>query len=291
MNCRSCNTPIPSRSSSCPNCGRSTGVGESFIDDPGDSGVEASEEPSALGPSTALDVSLDASLDEPAEIEEELSLDDAVASVAESPRPASKAAPPAKRKKKTAPSAEVPFSAKNEPRPAAKAAKSAKAAKKRAAKAPVVKPAAPVVSPKQSPKVSMTGTATLPDPEVVRAILAENPELLEPGLEIFTDDAGQEIGVQHFTDVGVIDLLATDADGCLVAVIVASPTSGSDLVGEALHRVGWVRKHLAKNGEDVRGIVLTDHFDDQLAYAAAAVSGTIRFKNYALSLALTDLDL
>jgi len=124
----------------------------------------------------------------------------------------------------------------------------------------------------------------------VRSILAQQPELIEPGLEVLVDEAGQEIGVQHATDVGVIDLLARDPSGALVAVMVVGPEAGSDLVGEALHRLGWVRKHLAKNDEDVRGVVLTDHLEEQVAYAAAAVSGTLRFKSYALSLSLVDLE-
>ena len=65
----------------------------------------------------------------------------------------------------------------------------------------------------------------------------------------------------------------------------------ADLVGNALRRIGWVRKHLAKNGEPVRGIVLTDLLSEELAYTAAAVADTVAFKRYALSLSLSDLEI
>jgi hypothetical protein len=255
MNCRSCNTPIPSRSSSCPNCGRSTGAGESFIDEPGESGsASIAEESQRLGPATALG----------GEEDDELSLEDAVvpAAPASIPKPSAPVASGVRPGQTTSAARSVPTKT-QEPRPLVSRPETKRPAK---------------------------GAATLPDPDTVRAILAEHPELLEPGLEILTDDGGQEIGVQHATDVGVIDLLAHDAQGRLVAVIVAGPASGRDLVGEALHRLGWVRKHLAKNGEDVRGIVVTDHVDVQLGYAAAAVSDKIKFKSYTLTLALTDLE-
>jgi hypothetical protein len=271
MNCRRCNTPIPSRSSSCPNCGQHVGSGESFIDDPGDSGVESAAEESLLGPSTLSDMNVEVDVEEDVEIdldeeEEELSLEDAVVDVA-----------PAK-----APS--VRQTSKPQKAPAGRSSKSAAPSKPAASRRPKDKPAG-------SRDVRQDGAeALLPDPETVRSILAQHPELIEPGLEILSDDAGREIGVQHATDVGVVDVIARDANGSLVAVMVAGSDSGSDLVGEALHRLGWIRKHLAKDGEDVRGVVLTDHLDEQVAYAAAAVSGTLGFKSYALSLTLVDLD-
>ena len=274
MNCRSCNTPVPSRSSSCPNCGRNTSGGESFIDEPGNDEIDmGSVAPPTLGPSSALDESLEDSasqaLTEEAS-EAELSLDDAVVPAAKKTRAASADTPPS----------------------AARHGKKRSAGTKRGRKAARAAEKRPVPAAKQAMKEVVDGGSVSSPAELdlVRAILGEHPELLEPGLELLVDDAGQEIGLQHATEVGVIDLLARDAEGRLVAVIVANPDARSDLVAEALHRVGWVRKHLAKNGEEVRGIVLTDHLDEQLVYAAAAVSSTICFKSYALSLALTDLD-
>lgn len=317
MNCRRCNTPIPSRSSSCPNCGQHVGSGESFIDDPGDEGVEdvSADEQTPLGPSMLADPNMDVEID--LEDEAELSLDDAVvrddgasrsndASASQSgvSKPAaSKPATPTRSNASkpagpTSPAASKP--ATSQPSVSKPAVSRPAVSKPATPSKPAMpsKPARPTPSPSRGSGGSSSSArvlpapedALLPSPETVRSIVAHQPELIEPGLEVLVDDAGQEIGIRHQTDVGVIDLLARDESGALVAVMVVGPGSEGDLLGEALHRIGWVRKHLAKNGEDVRGIVLTDQLDDQVAYAAAAVSGTLRFKSYALTLSLVDLD-
>ncbi len=296
MNCRRCNTPIPSRSSSCPNCGQQVGPGESFIDDPGASGVfdaDSSDE-NALGPSTLADPYTDAPDAEiDLEDEAELSLEDAVAP--ERPaRPKKRRrsthgeTPDAKRDRSTAKparksvrgSAREPRAARPRPEGAASRKRGASSGRPRRAKA---------ASSARGARHG-SGSGLLPSTDTVRAIISQHPELIEPGLEVLTDESGSEIGVDHPTDVGVIDLLARDEAGVLVAVIVVEPGHPGDIVAESLHRLGWVRKHLAKSGEDVRGIVLTESLDEQTAYAAAAVAGTLRFKSYALSLSLVDLD-
>lgn len=306
MNCRRCNTPIPSRSSSCPNCGQHVGSGEAFIDDPGDSGVEAEAQsgglmsPSPLASAEPDEVEVD--LDDAVEVDlddevanseaEELSLDEAVAPAKPAPRPVVKPVVKPTAKPTVKPAARPPVTVE---RPIAAQSRSATSGEPNRARKSAPPSSAPGVRSKGdarpvSPIASAMPTPTLPDAATVRAILAEHPELIEAGLTVLADETGREIGVHHATEVGVIDLLARDENGALVAVMVTASDSSGDLVGEALHRLGWVRKHLAKNGENVRGIVLTDHFDDDMAYAAAAVAGTLRFKSYALSLSLSDID-
>jgi hypothetical protein len=45
------------------------------------------------------------------------------------------------------------------------------------------------------------------------------------------------------------------------------------VVGQVARYMGWVRAHLATNGQDVAGIVVAHGHDDRLRYAAAAVPG------------------
>lgn len=124
----------------------------------------------------------------------------------------------------------------------------------------------------------------------LRALLAEEPELLEAGLAIYSDDAGQPVGVEYPTDVGPIDVLARDADGGLVLVLLAEAEAGEALVAEVLKRVGWVRKHLGKGRESVRAIVLLEPGGEDLSYAAAAVAGTVAFKHWRLALSFEDVE-
>ena len=311
MNCRRCNTPIPSRSSSCPNCGQQVGPGETFIDDPGESGVldAGSEDETPLGPSmfSSSEAETDAADDDveiDLEDEAELSLDDAVVPEASNADSRSEAvskpaeSKPAESKASTSKADTPSKSGASKSTPtrasgkAAARASASKAGRKAAAKPGKKATARPKLADPtpSSPVAAAKEGALLPDPETVRRILAQHPELIEPGLEVLTDESGSEVGVKHPTDVGVIDLLARDASGALVAVIVVEPGRGGDIVAESLHRLGWVRKHLAKSGEEVRGVVLTERLEDEVAYAAAAVAGTLQFKSYALSLSLVDLD-
>ncbi len=127
-------------------------------------------------------------------------------------------------------------------------------------------------------------------PAELRELLARQPEMLEPGLSIVTDKGGKPVGAGLSTAVGVIDLLARDASGALVVVMVAEPGQGEELVGETLQRIGWVRKNLGKGMQRVRGIVLVEEAPEDLSYAAAAVAETILFKAYQIGVSFRDVE-
>ncbi len=140
------------------------------------------------------------------------------------------------------------------------------------------KPSAP--APVHEPEVEEGFGMRSPD---VVALIVEQPSLIEPGLEIYSED-GETTGVGYGTAVGKIDLLARDDAGAWVVILVAEPNPGKDLVSDLLQRIGWVRRHLGSSGEEVRGIVLLDSLPDELGYAAAAVADTVEFKIYRLEL-------
>jgi len=129
-----------------------------------------------------------------------------------------------------------------------------------------------------------------PDATTVRRMLAAKPEILEPGLEIYRNERGTPLGAGYTSAVGEIDLLARDAEGNLVVVMVAEPHEGADLISAALERIGWVRKHLGGGDRRVRGIVLVDKPRDAVSYAAAAVADTVAFKVFQVALTFEDLD-
>ena len=149
-------------------------------------------------------------------------------------------------------------------------------------------------APKKKPSTPRRKTSAdsldRPDPDGVRALLAENPALLEDGMSVFRGAGGKAVGASYSTEVGVIDLLATDAKGELVVVMIAEKGQAEELVPEVLKRIGWVGKHLAKGKNKVRAIVLVEEAPESLNYAAAAVSGTVSFKTYQVSLCFQDLE-
>ncbi len=139
-----------------------------------------------------------------------------------------------------------------------------------------------------SPHVSASPVFT-PDPSTLREMLAGEPQMLEAGLAVYTHKK-KAVGAAYATDVGEIDLLATDADGSLVVILVGEKEQGDELVTESLQRIGWVRKHLCKPSQNVRGIVVVEQPPESLCYAAAAVSDTVAFKTYRVALTFEDVE-
>jgi hypothetical protein len=130
-----------------------------------------------------------------------------------------------------------------------------------------------------------------PDPAGLRAMLAERPELLEPGLTVYKSEKGTPQGAGYTSGVGEIDLLAWDAQGALVVVMVAGGDAGAELISAILQRIGWVAKHLSGKSQGVRGIVLLDSVRDEIRYAAAAVADTVSFKTWRVALTFNDVEL
>jgi hypothetical protein len=54
--------------------------------------------------------------------------------------------------------------------------------------------------------------------------------------------------------------------------------------------MGWVRKHLSAEGQEVRAVVLVDSIPEDLGYAAAAVSDTVEFKVYRVGLTIEKIE-
>jgi hypothetical protein len=129
-------------------------------------------------------------------------------------------------------------------------------------------------------------------PAGLRALLADQPELLEPGLRVYRDEAGNAVGVDYATGVGTIDLLASDGRGNLVAVMIPEKSRGEeDLVADVLQRIGWLRKHLCDGRKQARAIVLVEEPPASLPYAAAAVADTVVFKTYRVALVFEDVEI
>ncbi len=93
------------------------------------------------------------------------------------------------------------------------------------------------------------------------------------------------------TSVGKIDLLARDAAAGWVVVLITESDQCKELVGDLLQLMGWVRKHLSDEEQEVRGIVLVDSVPEDLGYAAAAVSDTVEFKLYRVGLTFEKVDI
>jgi hypothetical protein len=158
----------------------------------------------------------------------------------------------------------------------------------RPARAPV-SPRPPKPARAASPRKSPAAPSFSLDPAQVRALLVDQPVLLEKGLRVHAGGDGKPLGIDFETPVGDIDLLARDPRGGFVIVLVPEEEDDADLVPGLLRRMGWVRKHLCSGGETVRAVAVMNDVPESATYAAAGLAeGVIRFVGYRIAVEFHD---
>jgi hypothetical protein len=105
--------------------------------------------------------------------------------------------------------------------------------------------------------------------------LYENWDRTELGQEweLYSEDGEPESAYEYPTDVGEIDLLATNRQESRWLVIeLKRGQTGDATVGQILRYIAWVRQHLAKPEERVDGLIIAQSVDDKLRYAVSELS-------------------
>ena len=112
--------------------------------------------------------------------------------------------------------------------------------------------------------------------------LGETWDLYEEGGDI------QGYGYERPTDVGRIDLLAKHKTEprWLVIELKRGQTS-DDTVGQVLRYMGWINEKLAKNDEQVEGLIIARDEDEKLRYALT-MTQNVRFYRYKVNFELKD---
>ncbi len=108
-------------------------------------------------------------------------------------------------------------------------------------------------------------------------------------LSMYVDDVGNT-GQQYTTDVGIIDILATDKNGDFVVIELKRDSSGYKVVGQILNYISWVKDQLA-NGKKVRGLIIVGEADKTLLSAIKPVGEIIQLKEYRVQLDLKEIDM
>ncbi len=117
--------------------------------------------------------------------------------------------------------------------------------------------------------------------------LVDNLADIEEGLSLYKDDKGN--GVEYFTDIGRIDILATDDKSNLVIIEIKAGLATERVCGQLQKYMGWVQRHLAK-GKGVRGIIIAREIAESLKYAAS-ISNFIKIKEYEVNFSFRDISL
>ena len=101
----------------------------------------------------------------------------------------------------------------------------------------------------------------------LQAYLANHIGEIEPGLQLFVDDNGND-GVEYVTDVGRIDILAVDQNDGLVVIELKVSRGPDSVAGQILRYKNWVKRHLAEDRQ-VRGIIIAQRISEKVQYAIA----------------------
>lgn len=98
------------------------------------------------------------------------------------------------------------------------------------------------------------------DEKSLETVLANRPDLLEPGLTVFQR--------QSRIPVGIMDLLCVDQKRNYVVVEIKRPAAGyREVVGQITTYMGWVRKNIATQHQTVRGIIVVGKRNERLDYS------------------------
>jgi len=119
--------------------------------------------------------------------------------------------------------------------------------------------------------------------------LRDNWDRLELAREwsLYQEPGDEEAGYEYPTDVGRIDLLAKHKDQPRWLVVELKRDQTSDqTVGQLLRYVGWVKRHLAKAGDEVQGMIICGDADDALRYALSTIPN-VELRRYRVDFHLT----
>jgi hypothetical protein len=107
---------------------------------------------------------------------------------------------------------------------------------------------------------------------------------------IFTTPDDPEAGNQCPTDIGRIDILAVHKTQPRFLVVELKRNQGTDqTVGQALRYVGWVKKHLAKDGQSVEALIIA-HKAEKAAHYAMLTLPNVAMMTYEVEFRLKELE-
>ena len=106
----------------------------------------------------------------------------------------------------------------------------------------------------------------------LRDFLAENIATVPVDgrrLKLYVSPEGHD-GIEYSTDVGFIDILATDENGDFVVFELKRARTADRAIGQLTRYMGWV-KHTIGRDRRVSGVIVAREIDQRLRYAASVI--------------------
>jgi restriction system protein len=120
-------------------------------------------------------------------------------------------------------------------------------------------------------------------------IVSNFDTIFKKKLVLYCDPAGNPVGQQFETDVGLIDILAQDTTSNAFVVFELKKGRPADkVVGQILRYMGWVAEKLCKPGQEVYGIIVCKEPDEKLNFALKMVRN-VSVKYFKVDFKLQDL--
>ncbi|MGI6514933.1 MAG: DUF7669 domain-containing protein [Syntrophomonadales bacterium] len=104
----------------------------------------------------------------------------------------------------------------------------------------------------------------------VREVVYNNLSLVGKNLRIYTDASGRQ-GFEYPTEVGIIDILATDPHQRLTVMEFAEEVT-PEVLSRILGYMGWVRRNLTP-GKEVKGMIFTNDIEEHMLLSISQVPG------------------
>lgn len=148
----------------------------------------------------------------------------------------------------------------------------------------------PLSNLEDTPPPTIGNGMSFPFESLLEKFLLENWERTPLAKEwgVFSTPDDPEAGNQYPTDVGRIDILAIDKTQTRFLVVELKRNQSTDqTVGQILRYIGWVNKHLAKDGQSVEGLIIA-HKVEKEAYYAISTLPNIRMMAYEVEFRLKE---
>jgi hypothetical protein len=120
--------------------------------------------------------------------------------------------------------------------------------------------------------------------------LRDNWNQVELGQEwaLYREPGDEEAGYEYPCNVGRIDLLAKHRNEPRWLVVELKRNQTSDqTVGQLLRYIGWVKRHLAEDGEQVHGMIICHDADNALQYALSTLQN-VELRRYQVEFHLSE---
>ncbi|MHA1265556.1 MAG: endonuclease NucS domain-containing protein [Candidatus Helarchaeota archaeon] len=125
----------------------------------------------------------------------------------------------------------------------------------------------------------------------LRDFIVQNIEAIKiknQSLRLYVDENNRD-GVEYPTEVGIIDILATDESDDFIVFELKVSRGVDRALGQILRYIGWVKKNIAKDKE-VKGVIVAKNVDKKLKLAAS-VTPNITLIEYGLDFKIKEIDL